>query len=73
MHTLATFLAGTTVAAKKLLHIVVNRIAPILSAVYLSGSTRRPPNKAMHRKLDPSLRLAAPSLSLASSSGDLRR
>ena len=32
-----------------------------------------PPNKAMHRKLDPSLRLATPSLSLASSSGDLRR
>ena len=37
------------------------------------GRNYMPPNKAMHRKLDPGIRLATPSLSPASSSGDLRR
>ena len=32
-----------------------------------------PPNKSMERTFDPGLRLATPSLSLASSSADLKR
>ena len=43
------------------------------STIRFARRNYTPPNKAMHRKLDPSLRLATPSLSPASSSADLNR
>ena len=51
-------------------------VRPWYSSLFRNRFARRnytPPNQSMQRKLDPGLRLAAPSLSPASSSADLKR